>query len=192
LSDQTISKDNFANELIQTTEKIQRLDGRGQLVVIVQEAAKPAAQYELDLQRAKWKDANPSGAEVGDDYFTSDSYEGFDKETPQIKGNPFDKLGSTENISLSRGNLATLLGVLKKCEIKTEEDAEMALQVSNALTASLFKYRVKNMPKELLTSNLSSQTLKMLAQEESSQNEEASKLFTQPPPPPSTAAAKEK
>ena len=33
--------------------------------------------------------------------------------------------------------------------IKTEEDAAMALQVSNALTQALLQYRLKNVPKEV-------------------------------------------
>jgi hypothetical protein len=33
--------------------------------------------------------------------------------------------------------------------INTEEDAAMALQVSNALTQALLQYRLKNVPKEV-------------------------------------------
>lgn len=37
--------------------------------------------------------------------------------------------------------------------IKTEEDAAMALQVSNALTQALLQYRLKNVPKEVCKMN---------------------------------------
>lgn len=37
--------------------------------------------------------------------------------------------------------------------IKTEEDAAMALQVSNALTQALLQYRLKNVPKEVCIFN---------------------------------------
>lgn len=37
--------------------------------------------------------------------------------------------------------------------IKTEEDAAMALQVSNALTQALLQYRLKNVPKEVCKNN---------------------------------------
>lgn len=37
--------------------------------------------------------------------------------------------------------------------IKTEEDAAMALQVSNALTQALLQYRLKNVPKEVCIIN---------------------------------------
>ncbi|XP_056008299.1 uncharacterized protein LOC125665584 isoform X2 [Ostrea edulis] len=54
------------------------------------------------------------------------------------------------------GNTTTeMLFALSQTMINTEEDAAMALQVSNALTQALLQYRLKNVPKEL-TSGLSS------------------------------------
>nr|XP_022308107.1 vacuolar protein sorting-associated protein 37C-like [Crassostrea virginica] len=45
--------------------------------------------------------------------------------------------------------LADIMMALSQTLIKTEEDAAMALQVSNALTQALLQYRLKNVPKEL-------------------------------------------
>uniref|UniRef100_T1J8D2 U1-type domain-containing protein n=1 Tax=Strigamia maritima TaxID=126957 RepID=T1J8D2_STRMM len=206
LSNARGSKDEFAVELIRAVEKIQRTDGRGQMQVQSGFGKSPASsvssdkskrwvfkeptsltpnQYYLDLQRAKWKD-NAAGNK--EEHFTTDSFDGFDKDdskknknsqtqqavvepTPDpVDDNPFSKIleDDPDSLSLSKGSLGALLRVLSKCEVKNEEDAQMALQVSNALTASLFKYRVQSMSSEcvqVLNSNLSGTALKLLVGE---------------------------
>ena len=42
------------------------------------------------------------------------------------------------------------LQALAKCKVTNEADAELALQVSNALTQALLQYRMRNMPVEVL------------------------------------------
>lgn len=49
----------------------------------------------------------------------------------------------------SSNSAADMMFALSQTMIKTEEDAAMALQVSNALTQALLQYRLKNVPKEL-------------------------------------------
>ncbi|XP_077978409.1 uncharacterized protein LOC144433889 isoform X2 [Glandiceps talaboti] len=47
-------------------------------------------------------------------------------------------------------NLGVLLKELSTCIVRNEEDAAMALQVSNALTQALLNYRLRNVPAELM------------------------------------------
>lgn len=56
--------------------------------------------------------------------------------------------GDSNNISLLQGAIADL-GKL----VTSEEDASMALQVSNALTQALLQFRMNNLPKESLADN---------------------------------------
>lgn len=74
-------------------------------------------------------------------------------------------LSSPETWNISEGMLGEIMQNLSKCVIKNEEDARVALHVSTCLTHALLKYRLENMPAELLKATLSSESTKALLKE---------------------------